>query len=205
MTSNLTVYSAPSILHRSGPPVRQNEANDTLLRSLAPVFPIAPRSRVTRLPKSLSGSTSNLTRCPKGSCYTLVCLHEKHKDKGDHPKLMITADLRARRSQQRLAATTVGGRRQLTGDKGSPVNPPGIVSATTGKPAAGVMQPRDSKRARPLPDPTLLEALDSDLLVRCASYLDADGLARLGRASAAIGTSQAGQQRSLANEAAHQL
>ncbi|EJK51856.1 hypothetical protein THAOC_28932 [Thalassiosira oceanica] len=67
------------------------------------------------------------------------------------------------------------------------------------------MQPRDSKRARPLPDPTLLEALDSDLLLRCASYLDADGLARLGRTSAAFGTPQAGQQRSLANEAAHQL
>ncbi|EJK52711.1 hypothetical protein THAOC_27991, partial [Thalassiosira oceanica] len=67
-----------------------------------------------------------------------------------------------------------------------------------------MMRPRDSKRARPLPDPTLLEALDNDLLVRCASYLDADGLARLGRASAAFGTPQAGQQRSLANEAAHQ-
>ncbi|EJK70110.1 hypothetical protein THAOC_08560 [Thalassiosira oceanica] len=67
------------------------------------------------------------------------------------------------------------------------------------------MQLRDSKRAKPLPDPTLLEALDSDLLLRCASYLDADGLARLGRASAAFGTPPAGQQRSLANEAAHQL
>jgi len=66
------------------------------------------------------------------------------------------------------------------------------------------MQARDSKRAKPLPDPTLLEALDNDLLLRCASYLDADGLARLGRASAAFGTPQAGQQRSLANEAAHQ-
>ncbi|EJK43822.1 hypothetical protein THAOC_37695 [Thalassiosira oceanica] len=67
-----------------------------------------------------------------------------------------------------------------------------------------MMQPRDSKRARPLPDPTLLEALDSDLLLRCASYLDADGLAWLGRASAAFGKPQDGQQRSLANEAAHQ-
>ncbi|EJK57429.1 hypothetical protein THAOC_22527, partial [Thalassiosira oceanica] len=66
------------------------------------------------------------------------------------------------------------------------------------------MQPRDSKRAKPLPDPTLLEALDSDLLIRCASYLDAGGLARLSRASAAFGTPQAGQQRSLVNEAAHQ-
>ncbi|EJK75179.1 hypothetical protein THAOC_03110 [Thalassiosira oceanica] len=66
------------------------------------------------------------------------------------------------------------------------------------------MQPRDSERARPLPDPTLLEVLDSDVLLRCASYLDADELARLGRASAAFGTPQAGQQRSLANEAAHQ-
>ncbi|EJK58939.1 hypothetical protein THAOC_20898 [Thalassiosira oceanica] len=60
------------------------------------------------------------------------------------------------------------------------------------------------KRARPLPDPTLLEALDSDLLLRCASFLDAEGLAWLGRASAAFGTPQAGRQRSLANEAAHQ-
>ncbi|EJK58233.1 hypothetical protein THAOC_21661 [Thalassiosira oceanica] len=67
-----------------------------------------------------------------------------------------------------------------------------------------MMQPRDSKRARPLPDPTLLEALDNDLLLRCASHLDADGLARLGRASTAFGTPQAGRQRSLANEAAHQ-
>ncbi|EJK72162.1 hypothetical protein THAOC_06333 [Thalassiosira oceanica] len=67
------------------------------------------------------------------------------------------------------------------------------------------MQPRDSKRAKPLPDPTLLEALDNDLLIRCASYLDADGLVRLGRASATFGTPQAGQQRSLANEVAHQL
>ncbi|EJK67301.1 hypothetical protein THAOC_11689 [Thalassiosira oceanica] len=67
------------------------------------------------------------------------------------------------------------------------------------------MRPRDSKRARPLPDPTLLEPLDSDLLLRCASYLNAVGLARLGRTSAAFGTPQAGQQRSLANEAAHQL
>ncbi|EJK49975.1 hypothetical protein THAOC_31097, partial [Thalassiosira oceanica] len=103
--------------------------------------------------------------------------------------------------------------------------PPGKVSTTVDEPAAGVravqashsaandyraslitmMQPRDSKRARLLPNATLLEALDSDLLLRCASYLDADGLARLGRASAAFGTPQAGQQRSLANEAAHQL
>ncbi|EJK48298.1 hypothetical protein THAOC_32919 [Thalassiosira oceanica] len=66
------------------------------------------------------------------------------------------------------------------------------------------MRPLDSKRAKPLPDPTLLEALDNDLLIRCASYLDADGLARLGRTSATFGTPQAGQQRSLANEAAHQ-
>ncbi|EJK61734.1 hypothetical protein THAOC_17725 [Thalassiosira oceanica] len=66
------------------------------------------------------------------------------------------------------------------------------------------MRPLDSKRAEPLSNSTLLEALDNDLLVRCASYLDADGLAWLGRSSAAFGTPQAGQQRSLANEAAHQ-
>ncbi|EJK55289.1 hypothetical protein THAOC_24992, partial [Thalassiosira oceanica] len=65
-------------------------------------------------------------------------------------------------------------------------------------------RPIDSKRAEPLSNSTLLEALDNDLLIRCASYLDADGLARLGRASTAFGTPQAGQQRSLANEAAHQ-
>ncbi|EJK54878.1 hypothetical protein THAOC_25456 [Thalassiosira oceanica] len=68
-----------------------------------------------------------------------------------------------------------------------------------------MMQPHESKRDKLLPDPTLLEALDNDLLLRCVSYLDADGLARLGRASAAFGTPQAGQQRSLVNEAAHQL
>ena len=49
-----------------------------------------------------------------------------------------------------------------------------------------------------------LDALDNDLLVLCASYLDADGLAQLGRSSARFGNPQAGQQRSLANEAAHQ-
>ncbi|EJK64039.1 hypothetical protein THAOC_15269, partial [Thalassiosira oceanica] len=68
-----------------------------------------------------------------------------------------------------------------------------------------MMQPRDNKRPKPPPDPTLNEALDSDLLLRCASYLDVDGLAWLGRASAVFGIPQAGQQRSLANEAAHQL
>ncbi|EJK52900.1 hypothetical protein THAOC_27774, partial [Thalassiosira oceanica] len=87
-------------------------------------------------------------------------------------------------------------------------SPQGIVSTTAEDGQTGsrimMMQPRDSKRARPLQDPTLLEALDSDLLLRCASYLDADGLARLGRASAAFGTPQAGRQRSLANEAARQ-
>jgi len=64
------------------------------------------------------------------------------------------------------------------------------------------MQPRDSKRARLLPSATL-DTLDDDLLVRCASYLDADGMAQLGRTSARFGISQHGQQRSLANEAAH--
>ena len=66
-----------------------------------------------------------------------------------------------------------------------------------------MMQPRDSKRARLLPSATL-DTLGNDLLIRCASYLDADGLAQLGRTSARFGIPQAGQQRSLANEAAHQ-
>ena len=62
---------------------------------------------------------------------------------------------------------------------------------------------RDNKRARLLPNANL-EALDNDLLIRCASHLDADGLAHLGRTSTSFGIPQAGQQRSLANEAAHQ-
>ena len=65
------------------------------------------------------------------------------------------------------------------------------------------MQTRDNKRARLLPSATL-DVLVSDLLIRCASYLDADGLAQLGRTSSRFGIPQAGQQRSLANEAAHQ-
>ena len=44
----------------------------------------------------------------------------------------------------------------------------------------------------------------NDLLVQCASYLDADGLAQFGRTSARFGISQPGQQRSLVNETAHQ-
>jgi len=41
-------------------------------------------------------------------------------------------------------------------------------------------------------------------MIRCASYLDADGLTQLGRTSARFGIPQAGQRRSLVNEAAHQ-
>ena len=66
------------------------------------------------------------------------------------------------------------------------------------------MQPRDNKRARLLPSATL-GTLDNDMLIGCASYLDADGLAQLGRTSASFGIPQAGQQRSLVNEAARQL
>ena len=67
------------------------------------------------------------------------------------------------------------------------------------------MQPtRDNKRARLLQSATL-DALDGDLLIRCMSYLAPDGLAHLGRTSARFGIPQAGQQRSLVNEAAHQL
>ena len=65
------------------------------------------------------------------------------------------------------------------------------------------MQTRANKRARLLPSATL-DVLDNDLLIRCASYLDADGLAKLGRTSARFGIPQAGQQRSLVNEAARQ-
>ena len=65
------------------------------------------------------------------------------------------------------------------------------------------MQTRDNKRARLLPSDTL-DALDNDLLIRCASYLDADGLAQFGRTSARFGIAQPGQQRSLVNETAHQ-
>ncbi|EJK61257.1 hypothetical protein THAOC_18293 [Thalassiosira oceanica] len=66
-----------------------------------------------------------------------------------------------------------------------------------------MMIPREKKRARLLPG-AALDVLGSDLLVRCASYLDADGLAQLGRTSARFGIPQVGQQRSLANEAARQ-
>ena len=66
-----------------------------------------------------------------------------------------------------------------------------------------MMQPRDNKRARLLPSATL-DALDNNLLVQCASYLDAEGLAQLGRTSARFGIAQPGQRRSLVNEAAHQ-
>ena len=67
----------------------------------------------------------------------------------------------------------------------------------------GMQQPRDNKRARLLPGATL-DVLGNDLLIRCASYLDADGLAQLGRTSVRFGIPQPGQQRPLANEAAHQ-
>ncbi|EJK77899.1 hypothetical protein THAOC_00236 [Thalassiosira oceanica] len=66
-----------------------------------------------------------------------------------------------------------------------------------------MMLNRDNKRARLLPS-AALDVLGTDLIVRCASYLDADGLAQLGRTSARFGIPQAGQQRSLANEAARQ-
>ncbi|EJK75312.1 hypothetical protein THAOC_02969 [Thalassiosira oceanica] len=62
--------------------------------------------------------------------------------------------------------------------------------------------PRGNKRGR-LPSATL-DGLGNDLLLRCATYIGADGLAQLGRTSARFGISQAGQQRSLANEAARQ-
>ena len=66
-----------------------------------------------------------------------------------------------------------------------------------------MMEPGDNKRARLFPS-AALDTLDDDLLIRCASYLDADGLAQLGRTRARFEIPQAGQERSLANEAAHQ-
>ena len=66
-----------------------------------------------------------------------------------------------------------------------------------------MMRPRDNKRARRLPSATL-DVLDDDLLIRCASYLDAYGMAQLGRTSAQFGIPQAGQERSLVNETALQ-
>ena len=61
----------------------------------------------------------------------------------------------------------------------------------------------DFKRARLLPSATL-DALDNNILVYCASYLDVYELVQLGRTSTRFGIPQAGQGRSLVNEAAHQ-
>ncbi|EJK45187.1 hypothetical protein THAOC_36211 [Thalassiosira oceanica] len=55
-----------------------------------------------------------------------------------------------------------------------------------------------------LPSNAALDILGTDLLIRCASYLDAHGLVQLGRTSARYGIPQAGLKRSLANEAARQ-
>ena len=65
-----------------------------------------------------------------------------------------------------------------------------------------MQQPRDrNKRAKSLPGATLGN-LDDNLLITCASYLDADGLAQLGRASTRFGIPQSGRRRSLANKVA---
>ncbi|EJK76537.1 hypothetical protein THAOC_01696 [Thalassiosira oceanica] len=63
------------------------------------------------------------------------------------------------------------------------------------------MEPRNKQAQLPS---AALDVLGNDLLVRCASYLDADGLAQLGRTSARFGIPQAGQERSIANEVARQ-
>ena len=59
-----------------------------------------------------------------------------------------------------------------------------------------MMNPRDNKRARlllllllPSGPSATFDALDNNLLIRCVSYLDADGLAWLGRTSARFGGS----------------
>ena len=80
----------------------------------------------------------------------------------------------------------------------------GTSRRSHGRLHTSMMQSRDNKRARLVPSATL-DTLDNDLLIRCASYLDADGLAQLGRTSARFGIPQVGQQRSLVNEAARQL
>ena len=49
-----------------------------------------------------------------------------------------------------------------------------------------------------------LDSLDNDMLMRCASYLDIDGLVQLGRTCTRFGFSRPGHQRSLVDEAAHQ-
>ena len=65
------------------------------------------------------------------------------------------------------------------------------------------MQPRDNERVRLLPSATL-GTLDDALLIRCASYLDADGLVKLGRTSARFGIPQAASKDPWrTNEAAH--
>ena len=59
------------------------------------------------------------------------------------------------------------------------------------------------RRNLPMSRPPSASSLHNDLLIRCASYLDAEGLARLGRTGARFGIPQAGERRSLVNEAAH--
>ncbi|EJK47380.1 hypothetical protein THAOC_33901 [Thalassiosira oceanica] len=49
-----------------------------------------------------------------------------------------------------------------------------------------------------------LDSLGNDLLIRCASYLDIDGLVYLGRTCARFGLSQPGHRRSLVDEVSHQ-
>ena len=69
-----------------------------------------------------------------------------------------------------------------------------------------MMQSRNDKRARLLPSAALdVLSVSKDLLVRCALYLDSDGLAQLGRTSARFGIPQTGHQRSWVNEMARRL
>ena len=50
----------------------------------------------------------------------------------------------------------------------------------------------------------LFSSLGSDLMTRCASYLDPNDMVQLGRTSKGFGLIQPGRQRSLANQVAHQ-
>ena len=51
----------------------------------------------------------------------------------------------------------------------------------------------------------LFSSLGSDMLTRCASYLDPTDMVQLGRASTIFGRIQPGSQRSLVNEVSHQI
>ncbi|EJK75232.1 hypothetical protein THAOC_03049, partial [Thalassiosira oceanica] len=71
--------------------------------------------------------------------------------------------------------------------RSSDINPIRFESRVGWGGSKDTMQHSDNERARSQPSATL-DVLGNDLLVRCASYLDADGLAQLGRTSARLPT-----------------